>query len=314
MPHTSQQRQQDSEQRPADPPATPAEPAAASLGNQAGVGAALAKLRTRFTPRRVQRFVASAVVLAVVSGLAFYASHLLRFAGRIEPASWAIFLRTAPVVIAVRLVAMAWLGQRQAWSRSFSFHDLVVLVKSITVGTAGVMLVDAMLLPGLTIPRSIVLLDWGTTLVALAAINSVPRLVHDLHWNPLRRRPSAATLIVGANAAGEDLLRALRRNPALSWRPVGFIDTRTRYVGRTVGGLPVMGGLGDVPRLVRKHRVACVLITAGQLPGAEVRRLMDSASSHGFQVRVLPSYEQLLRDDVAIKPREVAIADLLQRA
>ena len=34
---------------------------------------------------------------------------------------------------------------------------------------------------------------------------------------------------------------------------------------------------------------------------------------HGFRVKVLPSYEQLLEERVAVQPRAVAIEDLLCR-
>ena len=56
-----------------------------------------------------------------------------------------------------------------------------------------------------------------------------------------------------------------------------------------------------------------MLITSGELPGTQVRRLVEIGAQHGFRVKVLPSYEQLLDGRVAVHPRAVAIEDLLGR-
>jgi FlaA1/EpsC-like NDP-sugar epimerase len=64
---------------------------------------------------------------------------------------------------------------------------------------------------------------------------------------------------------------------------------------------------------VARHGVEEVLITSGDLSGLEVRRLVETGREHGFRVKVLPSYKQLLEGRVAVQPRPVAIEDLLGR-
>ena len=44
-----------------------------------------------------------------------------------------------------------------------------------------------------------------------------------------------------------------------------------------------------------------------------MRRLVEASKRHGFVVKVLPSYEQLLDGRVAVQPRAVVIEDLLGR-
>jgi FlaA1/EpsC-like NDP-sugar epimerase len=93
----------------------------------------------------------------------------------------------------------------------------------------------------------------------------------------------------------------------------GFIDDRADLQRCRIEGVPVVGTCDDLPRLVARHRVDEVLITSGELPGAQVRRLVETSQQHGFRVKVLPSYEQLLDGRVAVHPRAVAIEDLLGR-
>lgn len=261
----------------------------------------------------VKRVAAASVLLAGASSAAYAASFLLRFSGQLPLEMWENFQLTLPVVVAVRVGVMIWLGQRQALSRYFSFHDLMKLTQAVTLGTIGITLVDALILTSLTMPRSVLMLDWGATLLALAAINSIPRLMRDASWNPFSQKEQIPALIVGANDAGEALLRSIQRSPNLDYRLVGFVDDKPQAVGRAIAGAPVLGRLADVPSIIDRHNVQQVLITAGQLPGAEVRQLLDLVGEQGVEVRVLPSYEQILCEDVAVKPRDVAITDLLRR-
>ncbi|MEM8863948.1 MAG: nucleoside-diphosphate sugar epimerase/dehydratase [Planctomycetota bacterium] len=224
-------------------------------------------------------------------------------------------MSTVFLVIGFRIGSALWFDQRHVPCRYFSFPDLIKLVQAVTLGSVCVTLVDALALSNVTIPRSILLLDWGVTLLLLAAVNSLPRLLHSISWNPFTQSSEEPTraLIVGANDSGEGLVRAIQRSPNLSYRPVGFVDDEVQNQSRRIAGIPVLGTLSDVASLASKYSVEEVLITSGELPGRQVRELVELATDQEFCVRVLPSYEQLLREDVAIRPREVAITDLLRR-
>jgi FlaA1/EpsC-like NDP-sugar epimerase len=95
-----------------------------------------------------------------------------------------------------------------------------------------VTVVDAMVLSQLTMPRSVLLLDWGASLTALAGLRAAQRLFRDGLRNPFAFQSGTAVLIVGANDAGEGLLRAIKRSAKLDYRPVGFVDDRDRHRGR----------------------------------------------------------------------------------
>jgi FlaA1/EpsC-like NDP-sugar epimerase len=157
------------------------------------------------------------------------------------------------------------------------------------------------------------LIDWGTTLIALGAARALPRLVHNDAWNMFAAGRGTACLIVGANEAGETLVRVIRYNPALAYHVLGFVDDRREVQGCRIDGIPVVGTCRDLADLVERYRIEEVLITSGELSGKHVRELVDSARQHGFRVRVLPSYEQILEERVAVHPRPVAIEDLLSR-
>ena len=263
--------------------------------------------------RGMQRVAATLLLFIPLFTATYVVSYLLRFAGDPTSVYLSRLLATLPWILAVKLSTIAWFKLHQSWRRYVTFHDMLVVVQALTCASIAIIVVDTFLLSGLTIPRSIVLLDWGCTLVAVGAVWGLPRLLRDGGWQIFAPSVGTRSLIVGANDSGEGLLRAIRRTARLGYQPVGFVDDRPELQGCRISGIPVVGRAIEVAELARKYRAQEVLITAGELTGKEVRKLVDTASQESFRVKVLPSVEQLLREDVAIQPRPVSIEDLLQR-
>ena len=263
--------------------------------------------------RGMQRVAATLLLFIPLFTATYVVSYLLRFAGDPTSVYLSRLLATLPWILAVKLSTIAWFKLHQSWRRYVTFHDMLVVVQALSCASIAIIVVDTFLLSGLTIPRSIVLLDWGCTLVAVGAVWGLPRLLRDGGWQIFAQPVGTRALIVGANDSGEGLLRAIRRTSRLGYQPVGFVDDRPELQGCRISGIPVVGRAIEVAELARKYRAQEVLITAGELTGKEVRKLVDMASQESFRVKVLPSVEQLLREDVAVQPRSVSIEDLLQR-
>jgi FlaA1/EpsC-like NDP-sugar epimerase len=263
--------------------------------------------------RRVLRLAIGLAVLLPVCTLAYYVAFSLRFGGRLDASAGLLFWGTLIPVLAVKMAALLHARLHLECTRYVTFRDMVLLARTAAISSVGITLVDAMALTRWTIPRSVVLLDWGVTLIFLTAVRILPRLVADSNWRLQIVQTGVRALIVGANDSGEALLRSIRRSKQAAYHPVGFVDQEVQVQGRRIAGVPVLGRHDDIPELVRRHDVEEVLITAGSLPGKDVRTLVDLAAGHGFRVKVLPSYEQLLEGSVAVNPRPVVIADLLRR-
>ncbi len=253
------------------------------------------------------RAAAFAPLFVGIYGLVYW----LRFEGRLFE-HWHLFRDTVAWVVLIKLLSFAWFRIYHGWGRYATFHDLVALLEATTCTSILMALVDYLFFPYQNIPRSVFLMDWGTTIVVVGGLHALVRVVREQRFRILSSGRTRA-LIVGANDAGEALLRAIHRHGTPSYHVVGFVDDDPRTAGTRIGGVPVVGTLADTCRLASKHGVAEVLITAGHLTGRQVRQLVESGRNNSICVKVLPSYEQLLTGTVAIQPRRVAIEDLLRR-
>ena len=243
----------------------------------------------------------------------YYLSFWLRYEGPLSPAVLHRYTSTVLWVVAIKVALFGWFRVYHSWARFVTFYDLVVLTQAATGSLLLTVLVDRLFLPNHPIPRSVFLLDWGATIVVVGGVRALLRAFQERNWRLFLSTDKVATFIVGANEAGQSLLRTIIRNGKLTYHVVGFIDDDPGRLGTRIGGVPVVGTVEQTCQLAERHGVREVLIATGELSGRQVRRLVDDARRHSVNVRVLPSYEQLITGSVAIRPRAVSIDDLLRR-
>ncbi len=263
--------------------------------------------------RNLKQLILGLAILVPVATLAYYVAFLLRFDGQLPAKESTIVAHTLGWVLLIKAAAIVQAQLHLEFNRFVTFRDMLTITRAVTFASIGITLFDAMLIGSVTIPRSVILLDWGISLLLLAAARTLPRLIRDNPWRGFAKNDGTRALILGANDAGEILLRGIRRNPELGYLPIGFIDGRPEAQGRRIAGLSVLGNQDDLPQLTQEHNIEEVLLIAGSLSGKRVRELMELGNEHAFRVKLLPSYEQLLNEKVAMNPRPVAIADLLRR-
>ena len=259
----------------------------------------------------------SRVAAFTVAGLPVFAlihclTYWLRFDDGFSSEEFQKAATTLGVAVGAKTILFLSFRIYQSWNRYVSLHDLVRLAQATTASALLLAIIDYLFLPAHSVPRSIFLMDWGMTILVIGSLRCAGRLFHE-HVHLGRSSDDVRVFIVGANDAGEALLRAIRRSSKLLYNVVGFIAEDDDCPKGAISGAPVVGGLSQICHLATQHSVSEVLITAGELSGQQVRELIDTVRRVGVSVKVLPSYEQLLHGTVDLRPRTVSIEDLLRR-
>lgn len=156
-------------------------------------------------------------------------------------------------------------------------------------------------------PRSVLLLHPLLVLVALGGVRAV--------WRTLSERPMVGSanarplLIVGSLKDAADALRALKGSS--QWRPVGIVSPEPSELGRSLQGVPVLGGHDAVASVAKATGASTVLVASP--PGSGARRdLLLLADDARFTLLTMPRPDEWLRSD-GPGPRHVELEDLLGR-
>ena len=270
--------------------------------------------------RRMERweFVSLGLLLydALAVNAAYFLALWLRYDMRysaIPPEYLAAFLRFAPVYTAVCLAVFFLLRLYNSLWRFASFNELAR-----SLGAAAITCVFHWV--GMNafvcrMPVAYYVIGALGQFLMVTAIRFAYRFVRLLSAS--RRKIARAVhnaLIIGAGAAGQAVLRELKTSEAADAVPRCIIDDDPNKWGRTIDGVPVVGGREVIAETAERYGVDQILIAIPTLSMQERGRLLTLCSETGCQLKTLPALYQLANGEVSLnKLRPVAVEDLLGR-
>ncbi len=217
-----------------------------------------------------------------------------------------------PIVLLVQGVVFAWMGLYKGLWRFASLPDLWNIAKVALVGTIGIYpaLFAYNRLEG--VPRSVLVLYPLVLVVLLSAPRLLYRYWKDSRSGTSRKARQRRVIVIGAGPAGEGLIRDLHR--AGKHRVVGFVDDDQALRGTHIRGIPVLGSLDQLPRLVKRVAADMLLIALPAATAADMRRVVSLCERTELPFRTMPRLEDVIagraqRNEI----KAVAIEDILGR-
>jgi len=260
------------------------------------------------------RFWVAQAIYAGVTSASLALAVLLRFEFQVPSVQFAGALQALPLLLVARFAAHGWWGLASVRWRFVGTTEVVRLGGSILTGSFLSALVIA-LLPGLTLPRSIFLIEAVVTTLVMAGCWVSYRL-----WFESRRRSMGKkshrprrVLIVGAGDSGNLLAREMGR-ASHGYRVVGFVDDDPFKWGTRIQGVEVIGGGADLAAIAAAVRAEEIIISIPSAEPNELRHIVENCESLDIPFKVLPGIREVLEGDVRPgRLRELRIEDLLGR-
>ncbi len=249
----------------------------------------------------------------MVIPLAWLGAYWLRF--NLEPVP-DIFFKSAiyalPVVIAVQTFSNLFVGVHRGEWRFVSLPDLTLICKSVVVGTAAIAFTLFLVAERLMfVPRSAFILYALILGLLMCSSRLVYRLFRDRHFST---RAGRKVLILGAGAAGEQLLRDLRRNHPNRYNIVAFLDDDPSKIGRQIHRVPIVASPDVLDDLIQRWDIDLILIAVPSANDEQMQRLVQLCERSGVEFKTLPGAHELLSGQVQLGDmRDVRIDDLLGR-
>ncbi len=266
----------------------------------------------KLSPRLSAVFLHDLVMIVLAWELAWFA----RFNLSMPPSAfWEANLNVLPFVVLFQVLINWRFNLYKGIWRFASLPDLWNIVRAAGLGIAAVILFSFIATRLDDIPRSILLFYPVNLILFLSLPRLSYRLIKDRSISLRASADAQRVLVIGAGRAGETVVRDMLRDHR--YIPVGFIDDKPALLKRRIHGVPVLGNLAMLEKLVKDYDIQAILIAIPSADQAQIRSIVAQCELTGLRFMMLPRFsasetpsqaERGLRD-----VREVSIDDLLGR-
>lgn len=225
---------------------------------------------------------------------------------------WDSQLNALPLVLVTQgLIAWRFGLYRGLW-RFASLRDLWNIVRSAALGSLCVMVVLFAVTRLEGVPRSLLILYPIFLIMLLGGSRLAYRVWKDGMLNLRGMANGTRVLVVGAGQAGEAIIREMVRDG--SYAPVGMVDDRRDLWRTRIHGVPVVGGVDQLPELCVELSVDLIFLAVPSANNEQMQRIVARCEAAQRQFRTLPRLTDMLAGPAGLKAiREVSIDDLLGR-
>ncbi|MFM8305366.1 MAG: polysaccharide biosynthesis protein, partial [Actinomycetota bacterium] len=266
--------------------------------------------RTASSVARIRGDAPLVVLDALLSAMTYFALFTLRFDLDVPGRYWDRFEWFLPVAVVVTILATGvWGGYGRTWQ-----HASIDEARRIALSAPTVALV---LIPifGRGAPNVplLVLAIGPVIVVMLQGLVRFQSRLFAFRRNQVVGESGLRVAVVGAGATGAAAVREMQRSPQSGLVAVALVDDDPRLQRRTLLGVPVAGGIGDLAQVIDEYDVHQVLLAIPNAPEV-ARRVADEVTATNTPVRVLPPPSEWVERHRSLRDvRDLGIEDLLGR-
>jgi O-antigen biosynthesis protein WbqV len=259
---------------------------------------------------------------AGVTALAVIFSFVLRFDGENLMERLPLLLKILPYFIVFSFfVCYAFQLTTTKW-RFISLPDLLNIIRAASVLTIALLVLDYIFLaPNVYgtffLGKTTIVIYWFLQVAFLSGSRLAYRYFRYTRTrNQALSMDAAPTLLIGRAADAEVFLRGVESGAVKNLWPVGILSPAMSDRGQTIRGIPVLGGIDDLPNVVEDFATRektirrVVMLPSAFVADAQPETVLMRAQKLGIAVSRLPSLEES-RDRPLLAP--VAVEDLLLR-
>lgn len=257
---------------------------------------------------------------AVLFVAALFLAYLIRFEFTLDAVNgkqaFHLLLWTVPLKFIIFLSGGLYSGM---W-RFTGVRDFWLLVRACLLSTVFIMLIILVTNRFEGYSRGVFIADGIITFIMTGGARMAIRLFFTKYNSgadssqPVNVRLTRV-LIIGAGQAGEKILREIMDNYNLHYNVVGFIDDDAGKQGRTIHGIPVLGDVENLAKVIKQEDIQQILIAVPSAKGDQIRRIVEACQQSSTSYKILPGIGDLIDGRVSVKLlRDISYEDLLGRS
>jgi len=247
--------------------------------------------------------------------LSLFISFVVRFEFQISEKWELSFLVFVPIFILIKLLFLNIFGLYNITWVFVGIRELANILKAMFFSSFIIYFLNLyvrFISSKIYVPRSVLLVDFFLSVLFISFFRISKRFYLEIVKANPEGKP---TLIIGAGSTGERLAREFIRSEEKIYSPIGFLDDSYEKQGTKIHGIPVLGKISDINKVLEENSVKAAIIaitTINHLKLQEIFNLLSEANIE--EIKVVPHITRLPEKAVSVKDiQDLKIEDLLYR-
>lgn len=219
-----------------------------------------------------------------------------------------------PNVLMTLAFFVIWKLYKSVW-RYASANELINIILAATCASIGQLVYCT--LSGNRMPRSYYVLYWFLLTTVTCCIRfgyRILRIINNKRASMVERKQKVSTMIIGAGAACNMILKELESSQYLNLCARCIIDDQPGCHGKLMRGVPIVGGRDCILDAVIQYGIDEIIFAIPSADNSTKKEILDICKESGCKLRTVPGTYQLINGDVSVSAlKEVEIEDLLGR-
>jgi UDP-GlcNAc:undecaprenyl-phosphate GlcNAc-1-phosphate transferase len=190
--------------------------------------------------------------------IAYYSAYFLRFEGPLFASNLHLLQQSLGWVIFIKMSIFFMFGLYRGVWRYIGISDFITMFKVVTLGTIASVLFLTFAFRFHNYSRAVFFIDWLILLFLVTGSRFLFRFIGEFFSKI--QNGQTKILIFGAGDTGEMVIREIKRNKALHYNPIGFIDDDSYKAGNKIHGIPILGSREKIKDLVKIHDIKEIII------------------------------------------------------
>jgi len=236
----------------------------------------MAKARAMLRPFAAALIDVVLLVLSLMSAELVRMGELFYFPANAYPAVYTI--PTVLIVLGLYSTGV-YTYRRMSVSRTF----IVVLASYVLVAALVAFFKDY------AFSRLVILLAGAFSMILLPGWRAVMRYLGKGSSEGRKSLFGRRTLLVGVDQSARSLLERLRQHAGDGYAVVGFIDDTRKKVGQALDGIPIVGNLDNVGKVIHELRISDVIFSTQKLSYTDILSVISRAADRSVNYHLVPT-------------------------
>jgi len=215
--------------------------------------------------------------------VAYYSAYFLRFEGALLSPNLPLLQHSLVWIILIKMSVFFIFGLYRGVWRYIGMSDFFTIFKVISLSSIASILFLTFKFRFRDYSRAVLFMDWLILLFLVLGSRFMFRILDE--FLSRIQKEGRRVLIFGAGDTGEMVIREIKRNKALNYVPVGFVDDDPHKVGNKIHGVPVLGSRNKIEDLIKTNKIKEVIIAVSKIDLADFSEIVQICKDCGVSFR-----------------------------